>query len=440
MEADTTVGNEDAHVIDELELALHTAAPALPQPEPPPPGFFVRIGSMLSGFWRDNRRSLFVALVGTVALRTVTEIVGLLGRYGASFPRVVVRRPGVLLSVWSHWDALSYLSIAQHGYAGRTVGPGQVANGFAFAPLYPLGIHLVRWVTHLGALASAEILSGAALFVAVATLHRLAARDMGEPAAASTVLVLVAFPTAFFLLAPYPDSQALAFTLFAFIAARRSRWLLAGVLAAAAALTTYYLAVIVLALAVEVWQRRRDRRQDGSPAGSWEHEAIRLAAVTLPTLSALGLFMAYQQAHTGNAYAFIHAQQVQWHRHYAAPWTLLVRTVREVAHWRFSGDSVAGVTEVFDLVAVVLVAVVAVYAFLRVRRSYGVFLGLCWCVFTCQTFLLGVTRQVLVLFPLFLVGGLWTARRSWRERALLVLFVPCSYFLVQRFVTGMFAG
>jgi len=51
-----------------------------------------------------------------------------------------------------------------------------------------------------------------------------------------------------------------------------------------------------------------------------------------------------------------------------------------------------------------------------------------------------VTREVLVLFPLFIGVGLWTTRQRWRERAILVLMIPCSYFLIQRFVTGAFAG
>jgi hypothetical protein len=98
------------------------------------------------------------------------------------------------------------------------------------------------------------------------------------------------------------------------------------------------------------------------------------------------------------------------------------------------------VTELFDAVTVVLLAAAAVYAYLRLRRSYGVLIGLAWCVFTFQTFLLGVTREVLVLAPLFLVLGAWTARNRWLERILLVLFLPCGYFLIQRFVTGAFAG
>jgi hypothetical protein len=445
MEAEGEVGT--GHVgLAEIERPLVPEDPLAPPPLNPATYPIAELdddrlaSSKLADFWKDNRRGLIVALAGTLALRLVTEVVGLVGRYGAGFPRLVVRRPGLLLSVWSRWDALTYLSIAQHGYAGRTVGHGQVANGIALAPLYPWCVRLLHWVTHLSYLASAEILSAVALFVALATLHRLATQMGGQKIADSSILLLLAFPTAFFLLAPYPESLALTLTLLACVTARRGQWLMAGLLAAAATLTSYYLVVIVIVLAVEVWHRRQERKKDGRPVGSWEHEVIRLSAVSLPTLAAMGLFMAYQQSHLGNAYAFVHAQQVMWHRHIAGPWTLFHHTVVSVLHWQFANDGVAGVTEVFDLASVILLALAAVYAFLRIRRSYGVLLGLCWCVFTFQTFLLSVSREVLVLFPLFLCAGMWTSRRLWRERALLILLVPCAFFLIQRFVTGAFAG
>jgi len=154
----------------------------------------------------------------------------------------------------------------------------------------------------------------------------------------------------------------------------------------------------------------------------------------------MGLWMVYQQNHIGDAYAFLHAQERQWHRHLAAPWTLFHRTISDLVHWRFLDTSTASVTELFDFVTVIILAVVALYVFLRVRRSYGILLGLCWCVYTFQTYLLGVTREVLVLFPLFFGVGLWASRSPWRERALMVLMIPCAYFLIQRYVTGAFAG
>ncbi|HUC03915.1 MAG TPA: hypothetical protein VL961_00860 [Acidimicrobiales bacterium] len=439
--------NHESAVIEEARRSLvATADPALTE-EPPAPAAApdparvrVTIPARASSFWRDNKHGLAIALVGTVALRVVTEWVALVSQYGVRFPHLVARQPNLLFGVWAHWDVGYYESIAQYGYAGRTVGHGQAAGSIAFAPLYPLGIRLVHVVTHLGYNASAELLSAGALFVAVAALHRTIVQARSRPVAATSIFVLLAFPTSFFLLAPYPEALGLALVTLTFMAVRRRQWLLAGLLAAAATMTKYYLAVIVVALVYEVWERRRERARNGEALGTWEHEAIRASAVTIPTLGAMGLWMVYQQNHIGDAYAFLHAQERQWHRHLAAPWTLFHRTISDLVHWRFLDTSTASVTELFDFVTVIILAVVALYVFLRVRRSYGILLGLCWCVYTFQTYLLGVTREVLVLFPLFFGVGLWASRSPWRERALMVLMIPCAYFLIQRYVTGAFAG
>jgi hypothetical protein len=396
--------------------------------------------SGVSAFWRANRRGLSIALIGTVALRLITEWIGLVSQYGINFPHEVARQPILLIQVWNHWDVGYYESIAQYGYPGHAIGAGQAANSIAFSPMYPWGIHAVHSITTLGWIASAELLSALAVFVSIATLHRLATLDAGVEVAGTSVMLLLAFPTAFFLLAPYPESLALALVALAFLAARKGYWLAAGSLAAAATLTKYYLAILVVALAVEVWQRRRDRQRAGDPAEFLNRDALRLGAVALPTVVAMGAFMLYQRAHMGSALAFIHAQEHQWHRHLAAPWTLFSRTISDLVHWRFLDTSTQSVTELFDFVSVVVLAVITVYVFLRMRRSYGVFLGLAWCVYTFETILLSVTREVLVLFPLFIGLGVWTSRNSWRERVMLVLFIPCSYFLIQRYVTGAFAG
>ena len=381
-----------------------------------------------------------VAAVGTVGLRLITEWIGLVGQFGVNFPHAIARKPSLLSQVWGHWDAGYYLSIAQFGYAGRVVAHGQVAHGIAFAPLYPWGVRITHAVTPFNWLASAELFSALSLFVALAALHRLASLHGGGDVGGASAMMLLAFPTAFFLLAPYPESLALAFVALALVAARSQRWMLAGVMAAGAAMTKYYLVIVVVALCVAVGQTHG--RGAGGRTGGWR-SADRVGAfarVVGPTLVFFVAWMVFQQIHLGNPIAFAQAQSAEWHRHIGAPWTLAYRTASNLVHWRFLDTSVASVTELFDAVTVVLLAVAAVVAYRRLDKASGVLLGLGWCVFTFQTFLLGVTREALVLAPMFVVLGVWVAPRRWLERVLLVLFIPCGYFLIQRFVTGAFAG
>ena len=124
-------------------------------------------GAALMAFWHTNKRAALVAALGTVGLRLITEWIGLVNEFGINFPHEVARKPSLLSQVWGHWDAGYYITIAQYGYAGKTVGHGQVVNGIAFAPLYPWGIRLVHELTPFNYLASAELLSAMALFVAL---------------------------------------------------------------------------------------------------------------------------------------------------------------------------------------------------------------------------------------------------------------------------------
>ena len=397
------------------------------------------IGPRAYGWWTRNQHGLLIATVGTIGLRLVTEWVGLVSQYGTSFPHQVARHPSLLSQVWGHWDAGYYLSIAQYGYAGRTVGHGQAPGGIAFAPLYPTGIRLVHAVTFLNWEASAEFLSAIALFVSLVALHRLAVTHGGGDVGAASAMMLLAFPTAFFLLAPYPESLCLALVTLALLCAESDRWLLAGLLAAASSMTKYYLVIVAVALCFELWRKRSTTRTDGE--GPRLVDTLgRYLKVALPTVVVFAAWMIYQQAHVGDPLAFAHAQAAHWDRHLAFPWTLAHRTVSDLIHLRFLDTSTASVTEFFDTVTILLLGGAAVFTYLRINRTLGVLLGLGFCVFTFQALLSSVTREVLVFAPLFLALGTWTANRRWLERMLLVLFIPCGYFLIQRFVTGSFAG
>jgi hypothetical protein len=397
-------------------------------------------GHALLAFWHANKRAALVAALGTIGLRLVTEWIGLVNEFGINFPHEVAKKPPLLSQVWGHWDAGYYITIAQYGYAGKTVGHGQVVNGIAFAPLYPWGIRLVHALTPFNYLASAELLSAMALFVALMAVYRLATLDADIGVAGTTVILLLAFPTSFFLLAPYPEALALALVALSLLAARKSQWLVAGVLAAGLALTKYYMALMVLALAVELWQQRRSRQVSADGSEAWLPDVLRLASLSVPTVAAIGGWIVYQKVHIGSGLAFLHVQSEFWHRHLAAPWTLFANTITELRHWTFLDTSHGSVTILYDSVTVLLLTVVTVFVFRRIRPAYGVLLGLAWCVYTFETMLLSVTREVLVLFPLFLGLGKWASGHPWRERVLLALFIPSAYYLIQRFVTGAFAG
>lgn len=389
--------------------------------------------------WEVVRRPLVVAVAVTFVLRVATTLVALVSTYGVAFPHVVGHQPSVLVDVWQHWDSGYYLTIAQHGYpSARALGAmhGSIPKFAAFGPAYPALVALVQAVTRMGWVWAAEFSSALAAVAGIAGLVVLAEKDQGAATANVSVTLLAAFPTAFFLLAEYPESLALAFLVWAFIAARNERWVFAGLAAAGAAATNFYLAIAVVALIVAFVEYR--------PAGTrWPHQGFRdLAApavLVAPAVIFFAIWMVVCKHLYGTPLAFVRAQ-ADWGRHFAFPWTLAHRTIGDLVHLRFLDTATASVMELFDSVTVVLLAVTAVYVFLRVRRSYGVLLGLAFCVYTFQTILYSETREVLVLFPFFMGVAAWVAGHPWRERFVLACFLPSAYFLVERFVNGRFAG
>ncbi len=428
-------------------------APDAPVTQPPYDGDAIGAGAPHADaagrrrrVWVAWRRPLTIAVGATVLFRLVVTWIALVSADGVNFPHVVARHPSVLTGILAKWDVGYYLTLAAHGYPAHAAGTAQTANRafYAFGPLYPALVRVTHDVTRVGYVTSSELVSTAGLVVALAALWKLVDLEVDRRAADAACVMLLAWPTAFFLVSTYPESVTLAVATLAFLAVRRGHFVAAGLLAAAAAMGKYYLVLLVVPLAMEVWFAPRDRAawragRDLEWLSPLRVTAARMVAVAAPTVLALVAWVAYQKAHFGEWLAFVKSQ-AQWQRHAGWPWTSIGHAVSDLVHWRLLDTSTASVTELFDLVTVLLLAVAAVMAFLRIRPSYGVLLGLAWCVFTFQTILLSENREVLVLFPFFAALGLWVARHQWRERALLFLFLPCGYFLLERFVTGKFAG
>jgi hypothetical protein len=389
--------------------------------------------------WATWKRPLGLALAVTIVLRVITTVIALDATYGSSFPHVVARTPSVLVNVWAHWDTGYYIFIAQHGYPAATAAQlhaRTIPIYAAFGPAYPWIVRLTHTVLPFGWVASTQIVSAVATVVALIGIVHLTDRVQNTLTSNASIMLLVAFPTAFFLLAGYPDSLALCLLVWTFIAARRGNWLLVGLGAALTCMTVFYLGIVVIALVFEIWQAR--------PAGEhwpegWTRDGLRIAMVSVPTALFLAVWIIICDHLDADPFAFERAQAI-WGRHFAFPWTLAHRTLSDLVHLRFLDTSTASVMELFDSVTVVMLAVVTVVVFVKVRRSYGVLLGSCLCVFTFQTILYSETREVLVLFPLFIGLGSWVAGHPWRERVVLCLFVPSAYYLTTRFVTGAFAG
>jgi hypothetical protein len=158
------------------------------------------------------------------------------------------------------WDAGWYETIAREGYGplGR--------QSLRFFPAVPVLTHGLAWLG-LGDGPALVLLANVAAFAATAMLYVLARRETGSPdVARRTIWVLSLLPAAFVLVMGYAESVLLVFALGCFLALRpppnstdnRPHFVVAGVLAFAAALTRPVGVLLFLAVASELvrwWQR-----------------------------------------------------------------------------------------------------------------------------------------------------------------------------------------
>ncbi len=137
-------------------------------------------------------------------------------------------RFGYLVAAMYRWDTCNYLLIANDGYlphVKQTVWP----------PLFPMLISLVDKIFHLPML-SAMVVSNVAALACFILFFRVVEVNWGSAIARKAIWLLAIYPTAFYLLAGYTESLAMALALACFLALHDRKWILAGVLAAIATL------------------------------------------------------------------------------------------------------------------------------------------------------------------------------------------------------------
>ena len=299
---------------------------------------------------------------------------------------------------WDHWDAQHYLYLATHGY-GAT---GDARNLIAFFPLYPALISAIA-ATGLPARTAALLISNVAGVVAAILLYEIAAapgveraavsprQDLRENAAFRAAAFFIVFPTAYFLLVGYTEALFCALAFGAVLAARRQRWLFAGLLgglAAAARLTGLALLPFLL---LELFYARHALR------AVWQ-------AVIAPVLIVLG-FLTYLLTNLlvlGDAFAFISVQRQHWSHSLSAPWVGFADAIRGIG-WRVPWEKLTvGGGEVAGGIAAYATTTLS---WLRLRPSDAAYATVVTVMVTFLPFWLSIPRYLLAMYPMFLLVG-----------------------------------
>lgn len=382
----------------------------------------------LSQSWlKENAEPLKLWLAFRLALFAIPVFAGFLIPFSEHnpLPPGYVPNPNIwmerLVRSWTRWDGGFYTTIAGEGYT-PAAHPGDAH--IAFFPLYP---HLIRAVAVIFAFGntrydalniSAIVISSLATLALFVGLYRLVRLDHDEETSRLSVVYLAAFPMSFFLLAVYTESLFMALAVWAFWAALRNHWLLAGGLAALAVLSKNQGVLLAAALGVEYLYQIRfnPKRLD------W-----RIFSFVLPLLALAG-WMGINLLTFGDPLHYVKAAQDSFARFFAWPTYTLRLATEHFFNQRSTGSFLpANYDSGYDLDSILydypitlafgvmgLVALILT-GLRRFRLSYMAFFALCLAqpLFSPNrvSILASLPRYLLIIFPVFLLLAL--AGRRW---------------------------
>jgi hypothetical protein len=325
------------------------------------------------------------------------------------------------------WDCPWYIKLSQTGYDPFPVPTMINAGNWAFFPLYPILVAIVRNLTGLSTIVAA---TGLSIVLCIASA-RVAWPLLGKDLRAYTLFsaFLVAGPFSIWFTTFYTEVLFLFLTICTFAALQKRAFLLAAVFAALVSATRIVGVFIVFAILIEIWRAHRDAGgtwRDFIPATLRRPELL-LALFIAP----LGLFTyaAYLHLHIGDALAFSHVQRA-WARPTGLPpvfvWNALTSFPRD--GWLPTPPQQLAIA---TLVAYALAIV------LLVRRQYGMAVYALMCL-TAPLFagMASTLRFAAGLAPIPLMLTQLLATKRWLFAVSLLVLLAAGYFTTIGWLTG----
>ena len=227
------------------------------------------------------------------------------------------------------------------------------------------------------------IVSNAALLFALIYLYQLVRLDFDRRTAARVVLYLCIFPTTLFLSAVYSESLFLGLAVSAFYYARAGRWIIVGILAAAAALCRPPGVLLVVPLAFEYLSQKEFQ---------WQRVKADCLALLLAPLALAG-HLTFLRWRFGDWNILSKAQTMEgWNRRLTLPWDTLLHS--------FPGlNSLKGFHGAFEFFFTLALLGLAIFGCFRLRLSYSIYAAVSLVFITSWGEMRSAPRFALVIFP-----------------------------------------
>ena len=244
----------------------------------------------------------------------------------------------------------------------------------------PFSHHFTRlasmyWVVCLAAatsptLTAAILISNLACLGLFILVYRITAETLDESVSARAIVYLALFPVGFFLMAPYTESLFILLAIGSIWAARRDKFVVAGVLGLLASLTRLTGWVLIVPLAYEFWDRYLGYGSWKIEPSSWYRRNIIAGLMVFMPPLGLVLFMAYRWLIGLPSLPTIYAEY--WYQTTGFPGVDLLTALNSMF---LGGSARAGeFTLWFDFFVTLLLIGTTIHAIFRFnRRSWGLY-------------------------------------------------------------------
>lgn len=358
-----------------------------------------------------NQAKLLLWILLTMALsRMFIFACALIGALAAGEARSFLLHPA---AHWLRWDALDYLKLARAGYAP------EVGYLLVYFPLYPLTVRLLAPLFLMNEVAAAFALSNCCLFVAGWALYHLTLDAQGERAAKRAVRLLMFCPLSVFFSVPYAESMFLMLTLLSVLLARRRNFSLAIFLGLAAACTRLLGVCVAVPVYLEMLRHARSDARARRTPRRYAAKALVYAAMCLPILLGLGLYLLLNLQYAGNPLQFLDYQAGYFNQ---SPGSMLncVRYTFENALQFDTWQWWAGTWLPQSITIVIIVGLILATS-PRIHPGDGAYLWLYVFLAFSSTWLLAGPRYVASAYALYPTLSSLLKRR-WQNAAIMAIF------------------
>lgn len=313
-----------------------------------------------------------------------------------------------IINLHSRYDSVFYLRIAKHGYWPAN---GEDIAYMVFLPAYPFLTWLMSYVTSGRFILAGWFVSMISLTIAALLLFKLVKKHHPEIDPYLPLILLLIFPTAFFLNAVYTESLYLLFAVGAFYFVFEKKYAAASAFAFGASLTKVTGVLLFIPL---VWEYMRCHDFN------WRAVLRPQAATFLVIPAGTFAFLLHHYFVFGDFFKFFKVDAQTFGR-----------TVGLKVDEFTLNTSPAIVNFGQDIFFAAIALTATFFVLTRVRTSYGLFMAASLAVALATGPVQSIGRYALVLFPMFIwmasVKNEW-ARLAWPYASVLLLAVNIICF------------